>query len=107
MSTPQHCPNCGRFLEHDSDGFYNREWPYDDRALMVQFCHESCCNAKRAKDAARYGRVCPRHAGTVLIDGDCPDCQIETEHDRQDHDAEMCIGGAGYNDVMYGPPSDY
>ncbi len=35
------------------------------------------------------------------------DDQMGERYDYEDdHDAEMCIGGAGYNDVMFGQPGD-
>ena len=46
------CPNCGKFVEYDSEGFYDREWPYHETAQFVQYCDEQCCDEKRAKDKA-------------------------------------------------------
>ena len=43
------CPNCGKFVEHDAGGFYDREYPYHDGAQVVQYCNEQCCDEKRAK----------------------------------------------------------
>ena len=50
MKYEERCPNCGRFIEADADGFYDREWPYHDGAHVVCYCDEECCDKKRAKD---------------------------------------------------------
>lgn len=44
------CPNCRKVFEYDSDGFYDREWPYHETAQVVQYCDEVCCNMKREID---------------------------------------------------------
>ncbi len=44
------CPNCGKFVEYDADGYYDREYPYGEFSQVVQYCDEACCNSKRAKD---------------------------------------------------------
>ena len=51
------CPNCGKFVEYGADGYYDREWPYHETAQTVQYCNESCCDAKRAKDKATHDRA--------------------------------------------------
>lgn len=55
------CPNCGRYVPAESDGFYDRCWPYDDGAQVVQYCDENCCDEKRKKDAETFAaRHVPR-----------------------------------------------
>ena len=44
------CPNCGKFVEHDADGFYDKPYPYDPAANVVQYCDEKCCDMQREKD---------------------------------------------------------
>ncbi len=60
------CPNCGKFMMYEDDGFYDREWPYHETAQVVQYCDESCCDAKRAK-VARIARAAEDHE----FDADC------------------------------------
>ena len=44
MTTTDQCPNCGRFIEYDADGFYAHEDPENDVSEVLQFCDERCCD---------------------------------------------------------------
>jgi len=44
MNTPTRCPNCGRFVEYDADGFYDRLQRESDSSLIAQFCSEFCAD---------------------------------------------------------------
>jgi hypothetical protein len=44
MENPDRCPNCGRFIEYDADGFYAQEDPHNDVSHVLQFCDERCCD---------------------------------------------------------------
>jgi len=41
---PDRCPNCGRFVEDEADGFYDREDWDDDASLVSVFCDEPCAD---------------------------------------------------------------
>lgn len=34
------CPCCGKFVEKDADGFYDRLDPSDDQSYIAAFCSE-------------------------------------------------------------------
>lgn len=53
--TADRCPNCGRFVPDEADGFYDREWPYHDGATTLVFCDETCADQQRAKDRHEQG----------------------------------------------------
>ncbi len=40
----EQCPNCGRFMELDADGWYDREYRDYEESLILQFCDESCAD---------------------------------------------------------------
>lgn len=44
MTDQDRCPNCGKYLEKDPDGFYGRLHPDRETSLIVPFCDEQCCN---------------------------------------------------------------
>ena len=46
MSNKERCPTCGRYMEQDADGFYDREEPENDSSLVLQYCDETCAAAK-------------------------------------------------------------
>ncbi len=43
------CPNCGRFVENDADGFYTREYPDSESSYTVVCCNEYCANEYERK----------------------------------------------------------
>ena len=46
------CPNCGKFVESDADGYYDRMPPYTEDAYVECFCDEACSQAFRVKNGA-------------------------------------------------------
>ena len=44
LSLTDQCPNCGRFIERDGDGFYDRECRANDSSEVFQFCAERCAD---------------------------------------------------------------
>lgn len=51
--TPEHCPQCGRFISEASDPYYDTDPPaqsQEDHPLMI-YCDERCRDLR----AARYG----------------------------------------------------
>ena len=55
------CPNCGKYVEADGCGYYDKAWPYSDEGDVLMFCDENCADEKRAKDAEHFAsRPVPR-----------------------------------------------
>lgn len=52
----ERCPNCGRFVEHDADGFYDRLVREDESSFVECFCNRSCADAYHGARLARKGR---------------------------------------------------
>ncbi len=46
------CPNCGRFVEADAKGFYDRLDRCDDTSLVRCFCAERCADEHAARRVA-------------------------------------------------------
>lgn len=58
------CGNCGRYVEAEADGFYDKRWPYSDESDVLVFCDLSCADQQRAKDCERYASA-PVPRGTI------------------------------------------
>jgi len=45
----ERCPNCGRFVERNADGFYDRLDRDNECSEVREFCNESCANEHHKK----------------------------------------------------------
>jgi hypothetical protein len=45
----ERCPYCGRFVENDAVGFYDRLEPDNDGSLVACFCDERCAERYHAR----------------------------------------------------------
>ena len=43
------CPNCGRFIESEPDGFYDRLERGSETSQIVPFCNEACADQYAVK----------------------------------------------------------
>jgi len=69
------CPNCGRFVEDEADGFYAKLDPLDDMAPVVPFCDEPCVDAYRVKNPPRCSKA-GRH--DAIPEGYvCDECEFD------------------------------
>jgi hypothetical protein len=53
------CTNCGRFVEFDADGFYDREERECESSLVACFCSESCADRNHERRMLRLVRRAP------------------------------------------------
>ncbi len=52
----EHCPNCGRFIESDPQGYFDRLDRSDEFGAIVAFCDEQCSrqyHVKQLRDEPR------------------------------------------------------
>lgn len=69
------CPECGRFIENDADGYYDQAFAGEETGTVACFCNKKCADKFHGRDVD----VCPRcklpaHATESTSEGFHPDC---------------------------------